>query len=114
MSSEKNYIGSGKTTLHNGVKVTIRMDEAMQHIYTTDKGRFLTFMVSPKKEADQYGKTHSAFVMPREERAPDTNVANEPQGLPEGTTVEVDGKKLRKISKQQAAIIRRKKEQAQA
>lgn len=108
MSSNKQYIGSGKPTQNNGIKVTLRMDDAMAHTYTTDKGTFLTFLVAPKRETDQYGKTHTAFVMPREAR-PETNVVAEPQGLPVGTVITEGGRKFRKISAAEAA--KRRKEQ---
>lgn len=104
-NAKKQYIGSGKPTEHNGIKVTLRMDEATPHIYTTDKGTFLTFIVSPKQEADKFGKTHTAFMLLREE-APAPAMANEPAGLPEGKLVTENGRKLRKISKKQAAELR--------
>lgn len=104
-NAKKQYIGSGKPTENNGIKVTLRMDEATPHIYTTDKGTFLTFIVAQKKEVDQFGKTHAAFLMVREE-APAPAMANEPAGLPEGELVTVNGRKMRKISKKKAAELR--------
>lgn len=104
MSSKNIYIGSGRATANEGVKVTLRMDQVQEHAYTTDKGTFITFMVAPRKEKDQFGKTHSAFIMPRESAQP--SVVAEPAGVPEGELVEVDGRKLRRISKKKAAELR--------
>jgi hypothetical protein len=121
MNGNKQYIGSGKSTQHNGVKVTLRLEEALKHAYRTERGEFLTFMVSPRQAPDQFGKTHAAFVMPREEQHSVVAEPTEPIELAEphgdagqGETVTIDGRKLRKITKQQAAIIRAKKKLAQA
>lgn len=59
----KTYIGSGKSTKFNGVTVTLRMEDAQKFAYETERGTYLTFVVSPRKEVDQFGKTHSCFVL---------------------------------------------------
>ena len=66
----KNYIGSGKKhASYDSITVSLKMDEAQKHAFTTDKGTFLTFIVSARKEVDQYGKTHSVFVLTDAEEA---------------------------------------------
>lgn len=62
--AQKQYIGSGKKhENYNSVTVTLNLDQAQKHAYETSNGTFLTFIVSARKEADQYGKTHSVFVL---------------------------------------------------
>lgn len=106
MSSNKQYIGSGKPTQHDGVKVTLKIDEAKAHFYTTDKGTFLTFVVAKKETTDKYGKSHTAFILPREEKGTATSQVSEPQGVPEGEVVKENGRKLRKVSKAKADALR--------
>lgn len=105
MTNGKIYIGSGKATKFDGVMVTLDLEAALKEAYTTDKGRFLTFLVAPRKGADQYGKTHSAMVLPRNQANP--SVVAEPTGnlleTPVGETKEVKGRKLKRISPEEAA-----------
>jgi hypothetical protein len=111
MSKQKQYIGSGKAAQFNSVTVTLNLDEATKHSYSTQNGTYITFMVSPKKDADRYGKTHSAFVLvdattPEPDAA--TNVMAEPElplagETPVGATVKKGGRSLKRISKEEAA-----------
>jgi hypothetical protein len=119
MNGTKQYIGSGKATDNNGVKVTLRLADALKHSYRTERGEFLTFIVTERQSPDQYGKTHAAFLMVREEKPVQAAEPVEPMELaephgdhPEGQTVTIDGRKLRKITPKQAAAIRAKKAKA--
>jgi hypothetical protein len=107
MAKQKQYIGSGKAAQFNSVTVTVNLDEAIKHSYSTDNGTYITFMVSPKQQADRFGKTHSAFVLVD---APETaeNVVAEPElplgsETPVGATMKKDGRSLKRISKEEAA-----------
>lgn len=60
---EKNYIGKG--TQVEGmdiVKVSIAMDDVEQFIHEYKDKKYLTFEVAKMKKADDYGKTHTAYV----------------------------------------------------
>lgn len=63
----KNFIGKGKQVKGlNIVTVAINMDEAEAHIFEYEGTRYLRFDVAALKQADQYGKTHTAYVSVRE------------------------------------------------
>lgn len=68
----KQYIGSGKAHAQfDSINVTLRMDQAIGAMITTDHGTFMRFVVSRRKSPDQYGKTHSVFfIMPDAPAAP--------------------------------------------
>lgn len=115
MSKQKEYIGSGKAANHNSVTVTLALDKAMQHAYSTTNGKYITFMVSPKQEVDRYGKTHTAFVFVEAPQAADSVVA-EPQAelplngeTPMGKRVKTEGRNLKRISPEEAAKRKAKK-----
>lgn len=75
----KVFIGSGKAhSEFDSVTVTLDMAKLEQHVYTTERGRYITFVVSRRKEVDQYGKTHSAFVMVKEAAPVPAAVAEPP------------------------------------
>jgi hypothetical protein len=60
---QKHYLGTGKQ--HESlpiVKVTINLEDAEQLAYTFEGKRLLTFEVSPLKEANKYGKTHTCYI----------------------------------------------------
>lgn len=116
MSKQKQYIGSGKPAKNNSVTVTLALDKAQQHAYTTETGTYITFVLSPKQQADQYGKTHAAFVMVNLPEAQPEAVVSEPQAelpldgeTPVGATVQKNGRNLKRISKEEAAQLRAKK-----
>lgn len=64
--SNKNYIGKGKAQ-NFGVKVTIQMNKAQQFIYERDGERYLTFFLNEMQEQDKFGRTHTAFVLTKED-----------------------------------------------
>ncbi len=110
MATEKKYIGNGKSTKFDGISVNIRLEDAQAHVRHTTSGSWLTFIVSPKKQADDRGRTHNAFVLVDAE-VPETAapVAAEPPApmeTPEGTKVKKGGRNLRKISKAEAEARR--------
>lgn len=60
----KQFIGSGKAHKQfDSVTVTLKVEEAMKYAYERDHGTFLTFVVSRRQKPDDYGRTHSAFVL---------------------------------------------------
>ena len=74
----KQYIGSGKKhSNYDSVTVTLRMTEAEKYAFETENGTFITFVVSARKEADKFGKTHSAFVLVDDEGTPELPVQAE-------------------------------------
>jgi len=104
MASVKKYIGSGKTTKWDGVTVTLRMEEAVKHMRVTEDGNFLSFIVSPRKEMVEGKPTHSVFVL---EDAPEHEPAPMPEpAMAEEPVVEVNGRRLKKISAKKAAELR--------
>ena len=65
----KEFIGSGKGHQQfDSVTVTLKVDEALKHAYTRENGRFLTFVVSRRQNPDNYGRTHSAFVLVKDDQ----------------------------------------------
>ncbi len=69
--NEKIYIGNGKEkTFDNGgsiINITIGLDGIKEYFedygFTTDQGKKkLKLVVSKRREADQYGNTHSVTV----------------------------------------------------
>lgn len=62
MASKKQYIGSGKATKYDGVKVTLNLKEADPHVYTTDRGTYVSFIVTPRKNPTDH-VTHNVFVL---------------------------------------------------
>lgn len=110
MATEKKYIGNGKSTKFDGVSVSIRLEDAQPHVRTTASGSWLTFIVAPKKQADDRGRTHNAFVLV-EAQTPEPAVpvmAEPPAPLetPEGTKVKKGGRNLRRVSKAEAEARR--------
>lgn len=62
----KKYIGSGKA--HNqfdSITVTVDLAKASDAMFTTENGTYLRFVVTKRQQADQYGKTHACFFIPR-------------------------------------------------
>lgn len=64
--SNKNYIGKGKAQ-NFGVKVTIQMNKAQQFIFEREGERYLTFFLNEMQEQDKFGRTHTAFVLKKED-----------------------------------------------
>jgi hypothetical protein len=57
----KTFIGKGKRNeKFNGIiDVTIDMNQAQAFLFEGEKGTYLRFSVSERKEKDQYGNTHA-------------------------------------------------------
>lgn len=104
MASVKKYIGSGKSTKWDGITVTLRMEDVAQHVRESEDGKFLSFIVSPRREPSAKGQTHSAFILmgdPQEAAAmPQASMAAE------GEVVIENGRKLKRISAKKAAELR--------
>ena len=63
----KNYIGKGKKVNNlDIVTVTINMEEAEAHIFEFEGKKYLRFELAALKQADNYGKTHTAYISQRE------------------------------------------------
>ena len=59
----KTYIGKGKQiSNYDIVKVTLTAAELLKHKYTKDGVEYITFEVAKMKEADKYGRTHTAYI----------------------------------------------------
>lgn len=66
MEKSKQFIGSGKEhPQYDSVTITINMDAAAGAVFTTEKGHFMRFVVSRRRQPDMFGKTHSVFFIPR-------------------------------------------------
>ncbi len=113
MATQKQYIGSGKATKFDGVAVTLRMEDAQKFVRETESGKWLTFIVSPRRTVDEKGRSHNAFILvdaqPEEPQAPEqATVVAEPAETPIGTKVKKVGRSLRRISKKEAAELKAK------
>jgi len=74
----KQYIGSGKKhSTYDSVTVTLNMKEAEKYAFETEHGTYLTFVVTARRQADQYGKTHSVIVLVDDEGTPELPVQAE-------------------------------------
>lgn len=63
----KQFIGSGKAHQQfDSVTVTLRVEELLKYTYDRESGRYVTFVVSRRQQPDNYGRTHSAFVLVQE------------------------------------------------
>ena len=64
MSQEqKIYVGSGKkTSQYDIVNISICIDDLQPHIFEYNGKKYAKLTVAAKKEADQYGKTHSVWL----------------------------------------------------
>lgn len=60
----KQFIGGGKAHQQfDSVTVTLSVDKALAFAYKREHGTFITFVVSRRQQPDDYGRTHSAFVL---------------------------------------------------
>lgn len=61
MTKQVTYIGNGTTNkqFETVTDVVIHMDDAEQFIYEYEGKRYLKIQVSERKQADQFGHTHS-------------------------------------------------------
>lgn len=60
----KNYIGHGKhiEKIENGVEVVIDITAAEAFIFEYEGNKYLKFALVARKEADKYGRTHTAYL----------------------------------------------------
>lgn len=71
MSYTKTYIGKGKKVANlDIVAVSINMDEAEKFIFEYEGQRYLKFELATLKEADKFGKTHTAYISQRQAETP--------------------------------------------
>ena len=57
------YVGSGTQKSPNEIEILIYMDDLTAHIKETAKGRKIAVvMLSKRKEAGQYGETHTLRI----------------------------------------------------
>lgn len=61
--STKTVIGSGKPAKYDAIRVSIRMKDAMPFVRQYETGSYLSFILSKRKETDEHGRTHTAFVI---------------------------------------------------
>ena len=66
-SYKKNYIGKG-TQVENMeiVKVTLKVEEILKHKHEFEGNEYITFEVAKMKQADNFGRTHTAYVTTRD------------------------------------------------
>lgn len=64
---KKTYIGKGvqHETL-DLVKVTLKMDEVIEHQHEFKGEAYITFEVAKLQQPDDYGRTHTAYVTTKE------------------------------------------------
>ena len=73
MAYKKEFIGSGKKGQYS-TRVSIDLAKAKPHIYEYNGKKYLTFELAEKQETDQYGKTHSAYVVLKDKEDKTNNV----------------------------------------
>jgi hypothetical protein len=68
---KKNYIGKGteNANITGLVRMTIPVAEVEKYKHEFEGVEYFTFEMSPLREPDQFGKTHTAWVTTREEEA---------------------------------------------
>lgn len=97
MDTSKSYIGKGKAIgTFGSVRVSLKMEDVLKHAYKTERGEFITFMVTPMKETDQYGKTHTVYVEVREPADATAVAEPAPEGGNTADGVATPKRKLRK------------------
>ena len=59
----KHYIGKGTTSKYDAISCSICLDDLNGLIATANNGKkYINFTVTPMKNPDKYGKTHTIFV----------------------------------------------------
>jgi len=77
MSFTKTYIGKGKKVAKlDIIAVSINMAQAEEFIFEYEGQRYLKFEIAALKEADKFGKTHTAYISQRQKETP---TAEEPK-----------------------------------
>ena len=68
MPFKKTYIGKGSQLTNIAIiKVTIKMDEAQDHIYEREGVKYLSFEIAKMQQPDKFNRTHTAYVSERVE-----------------------------------------------
>jgi hypothetical protein len=61
---KKTYIGKGKQNPNfDIVKMTLKVDDFQNLIFEKEGVKYLTFEVAKMREADQFGRTHTDYVV---------------------------------------------------
>jgi hypothetical protein len=67
-SFKKNYIGKGTQVENmNIVKVTLKVEELLQHKHEFKGKEYVTFEVARMQKPDDFDRTHTAYVTTTEE-----------------------------------------------
>ena len=66
---KKNYIGKGteNANIQNVVRMTFKVEDVLRFKHEYEGVEYITFEMGPLKSADQFGRTHTAWVSTREE-----------------------------------------------
>lgn len=69
MTYKKDYIGKGKVNpkINSIVKFTFALEDLQKHAYEYEGTKYVSVEVTKMKEADKFGRTHTAWVSVREE-----------------------------------------------
>lgn len=72
MTYNKEYIGKGKVNpkINTIVKYTFALEDLEKHAYEYEGNKYVSVEVAEMKEADKFGRTHTAWVTVKEEEAP--------------------------------------------
>jgi len=69
----KNYIGKGTQVVGMEiVKVTLKVEELLKVTHKYEGVEYLTFEIAKMQRADDYGRTHTAYVSVREDAVEET------------------------------------------
>jgi len=59
----KKYVGKGKKSCSFAVEINLKMEELLKYVYEYKGKSYCTIEIAPMKSgADQYGRTHCAYV----------------------------------------------------
>lgn len=82
MEKNRVYIGKAKSGKFDSLRINIKMSEALPFISQKNCEQFLTFFVSPTREVDFYGNTHTAYVLQDAPQMPDAPAASVAESKP--------------------------------
>jgi hypothetical protein len=68
---KKNYIGKGteNANITGLVRMTFKVEDVLKFKHEFEGVEYFTFEMSPLRETDQFGRTHTAWVTTHEEKA---------------------------------------------
>lgn len=81
MTYKKEYIGKGKVNskINSIVKYTFALEDLKAHSYDYQGTKYVSVEVTEMKEADKFGRTHTAWVSKKvEEEAPKAEAPKKP------------------------------------